>query len=206
MTATVEPTRRAARRAARHRTKGFWHYLGLGLSIGLLLVVVAVAVAAIALPKATGSVPLTILTSSMKPGLPPGTLIIVQPVDTDDLRIGDVATYQIRSGEPDVITHRITSISTTSTGDRSFTFKGDNNSSADPEPIKAGQIQGKVWYSLPLLGHVNSVVGTNRNWIVPVLAALLLGYALYALATGAYSAAQRRRSRMVGSRSTDDTA
>jgi signal peptidase len=193
MTAAVQATRRTVRRAARRQAKGVWHYLGLGLSIGLLLLVVVLGVAAIAIPKATGSVPLTVLTGSMKPGLPPGTLIIVQPVDPGELRIGDVATYQIHSGEPDVITHRILSISATITGDRSFTFKGDNNRSADPEQIEPGQVQGKVWYSLPLLGHINSAVGTNRSWLVPVLATGLLGYAVYMTASGAYTATRQRR-------------
>jgi signal peptidase len=187
------PTRRAARRAAEHAEKGVWHYLGLGLSVGLLLLVVALALAAVGIPKATGSVPLTILTSSMTPNLPPGTLIVVQPVDPGDLRIGDVATYQIRSGEPGVITHRILSIGTTTTGDRTFTFQGDNNRSADPEQITAGQIQGRVWYSLPLLGYLNSAVGVNRTWMVPALAAVLIGYAVYMVASGASAAEKRRR-------------
>jgi signal peptidase len=195
MTAAELLTRRSARRAAGEARRGVWHYLGLGLSIGLLLLVVALGLATIAIPKATGSVPLTILTSSMKPSLPPGTLIVVQPVDPADLRIGDVATYQIRSGEPGVITHRITSIGTTTTGDRTFTFQGDNNRSADPDQIKAGQVKGRVWYSLPLVGHVNSAVGLNRTWMVPALAAALLVYAVYMVASGAFAAAKRRRAR-----------
>ncbi|WP_177216781.1 signal peptidase I [Mycetocola miduiensis] len=177
----------------RRARRGVWHYLGLGSSIGLLLIVVAVAFAVIVVPKVTGSVPLTVLTSSMKPGLPAGTLIIVHPVDPEDLHIGDVATYQIRSGEPDLITHRIVSIGTTTAGETFFTFQGDNNRSADPDQVQADQVQGKVWYSLPLLGHVNSVVGSNRSWLVPVLAALLLGYAVFMMASGAAEAARQQR-------------
>jgi signal peptidase len=194
MSAVGELTRSATRRAVRRAKRRVWHYLGLGLSTGLLVLVVAVAVAAIAVPKVTGSVPLTVLTGSMEPGLPPGTLIIVRPVDPADLRIGDVATYQIRSGEPDVVTHRITSISTTTSGDRTFTFQGDNNPSADAEQVQAGQVQGKVWYSLPFLGLINSAIGTNRSWLVPAVAAVLLGYAVYMMSSGAYAAAKQRRS------------
>ena len=46
------------------------------------------------------------LTSSMEPGLPPGTLVIVKPIDPVDVRIGTVITYQLESGKPTVVTHR----------------------------------------------------------------------------------------------------
>jgi signal peptidase len=202
MTTAAEPTRGATRRAVRRARKGVLHYVGLGFSIGLLLLVAAVAFAVIAVPKVTGSVPLTILTGSMKPSLPPGTLIIVQPVDPGDLRIGDVATYQIRSGNPDVITHRIVSVSTTTEGERSFTFQGDNNRSADADRIASGQVQGKVWYSLPLLGHVNTAVGANRSWLAPVFAVLLLGYAVYMMTSGVHTAAKQRRLARAASQAT----
>jgi signal peptidase I len=102
--------------------KGLGHYVVIGLSAALLLAVLALAVVVIVIPKLSGATPLTVLTSSMEPTLPPGTLIVVQPVDVTDLAVGDVATYQIRSGEPDVITHRAPSSSrgtTTATRTRS---------------------------------------------------------------------------------------
>ena len=90
--------------------KSLWHYARLGVSVALLLVVVALAAVVIVIPKLSNAVPLTVLTSSMEPSLPPGTLIIVKPTDPDTLAVGDVVTYQIRSGEPEVITHRIISV------------------------------------------------------------------------------------------------
>lgn len=174
--------------------KSLWHYLGLVLSAAALLLVIALAVMLIVVPKATGSIPLTVLTSSMEPGLPPGTLIIVRPVDPNDLRLGDVITYQIHSGRPGVITHRIIAINASSSGDRTFELKGDNNSQADADAIIAEQIQGRLWYSVPLLGHVNNAVnGENRAWIIPVGAVLLFSYAGYMVASGALAAVKKRR-------------
>ena len=63
-----------------------------GLSAALLILVVALSAATVFIPKATGAIPLTVLTSSMEPSLPPGTLIVVKPVRTNALRVGDVAT------------------------------------------------------------------------------------------------------------------
>jgi signal peptidase len=166
---------------------------GVGLSVGILLIVVALAAVLLVVPKVTGSVPLTILTQSMEPTLPPGTLIVVRPVDTDDLQVGDVATYQIRSGEAAVITHRITAVASESDGTRSFTFQGDNNAEPDSKAVTPAQIQGEVWYSVPLVGWANQAVnGQARGWIIPAAAVGLLVYAAVTILTGAVQARRRR--------------
>lgn len=167
---------------------------GVGLSVGILLLVIALAGVLLVVPKVSGSVPLTILTQSMEPTLPPGTLIVVRPVDTDDLQVGDVATYQIRSGEPAVITHRITAVASASDGTRSFTFQGDNNAEPDSKAVMPAQIQGEVWYSVPLVGWANQAVnGQARGWIIPAAAVALLAYAAVTILTGAVQARRQRR-------------
>jgi signal peptidase len=178
------------------REKGLGHYLSVAISLAVFLIVVALAAVLIVIPKVSGSIPLTVLTSSMEPSLPPGTLIIVQPVDVADLKIGDVATYQISSGRPGVITHRITEVNSTSTGELSFTFKGDNNADIDSKQVVPGQIQGRVWYSVPYMGFVNNTVnGENRSWIIPVLSVALIGYAGFMIASGLVSALRTKKGR-----------
>lgn len=187
-------TRRRDHRA--RREKGVLHYIGLGLSGAILVAVVALAAVVIVIPKVTGAIPLTVLTSSMEPGLPPGTLIVVQPVDNDELGVGDVITYQIRSGEGTVITHRIVGISSSTTGQRSFILKGDNNSTPDADPVVPAQVHGRVWYAVPFVGFAASAVnGSARSWIIPLAAGLLLAYAGYSLVTGALATARKRRRR-----------
>lgn len=115
----------------------------------------------------------------MQPGMPPGTLAVVRPIDPDDIGVGDIVTYQIRVDQPGVISHRVQSIAIGADGRRTFVFKGDNNSSADPERVVPAQIMGRVWYSLPGLGFVNtSVAGNARPWLVPTLGTGLIAYAL----------------------------
>src|SRR4051812_37968410 len=98
--------------ARRRRAKdhGVLYYIGLGLSWGLLAFVVLVAALVILIPAVTRSTPYTILTSSMEPGLPPGTLVVVKPIDPDDIRIGTIITFQLKSGEPEMVTHRVIAI------------------------------------------------------------------------------------------------
>jgi len=160
------------------KERGVWSYVLAGLSGGLLLVVVGLAVAVIVMPWVTGSVALTVLTRSMEPTYPPGTLVIVQPVEPSDIAIGDAITYQIQPGVAEYITHRVIAISRTTGGELTFTTKGDNNGVADADPVIAEQVQGRVWYSLPWIGYLNNAVGGGgKTWLVIGLAVLLFAYA-----------------------------
>lgn len=169
--------------------------LGIGLTTGLVLLVAGLAVVLVALPKATGSVPLSVLTRSMEPTLPPGTLVVVRPVAAADVRIGDVVTYQLQSGRPEVVTHRVVAIGSSSDGTRRFVLRGDANDAVDPAPVIPAQIRGEVWYSVPWLGTVNQVVNGSRTWLLPTVAGLLLAYGIVMIAAGTVSAVRRRRRR-----------
>ncbi|MBX3094473.1 MAG: signal peptidase I [Cryobacterium sp.] len=169
-------------RRTRIREHGVLYYLGVGLSIGLLGLVALLGALAIVVPAVTGSTPMTVLTSSMEPTYPPGTLVIVKPIDEADIRIGDAITYQIASGKPEVVTHRVVSVISSSDGDRRFLTKGDNNASPDAAAVQPVQIRGKVWYAIPWIGYVNNFVSAEvRAWAIPVFATGLFLYAGYQL-------------------------
>ncbi|CAN5326013.1 hypothetical protein BH09ACT1_BH09ACT1_19860 [soil metagenome] len=176
------------------KEKGLLHYLGVSLSAVLLIVVLALAALVIVIPKATNAIPLTVLTQSMIPKYPPGTLVVDRKVKANTLRVGDVATYQIESGKPAVITHRIIAINNGSDGKRTFVFKGDNNSVRDPSDILAAQVRGKVWYAIPYIGYVsNWVNGVNRTWVTTTGAVLLFGYALFTVISGIRTSVKKKR-------------
>jgi signal peptidase len=173
---------------------GLLHFVGVGLSAGLLALMIALAAAVIVIPALVGGVPLTVLTGSMEPTLPPGTLVVVRPTPVQDIRVGSVLTYQIRSGEPDVVSHRVLSRSVSTDGTTAFITTGDNNDSADATPVTPAQIKGTVWYSVPLLGYVNNAVnGPARAWVTPGVAAMLLVYSGYMMVGAALSTWRKRR-------------
>ena len=198
---TAVPTLRTAEAApesrlpteARGRDEGqsLLHYLAVSISASILVLLLGVAVAVVGLPVVVGGSAMTVLTQSMEPGLPPGTLVVIRPTAVDDIRVGDVITYQIRSGESAVVSHRVVS-KTYADGELTFVTKGDNNDTVDPEPVKPVQIRGTLWYSLPLLGWVNNVLnGSNRTIVLAVVAGGLFLYA----AISAFGAARDRRTR-----------
>lgn len=186
--------RRAARVAAEAKPRGLFYYIGVGLSAALLALVMLVGVMVIVVPAATGSTPMTVLTGSMEPTYPPGTLVIVRPIDPQEIRIGDAITYQIESGKDAVVTHRVVSVSQDTKGEVSFITKGDANGAADALPVQPVQIKGKVWYAVPWIGYANNLLnGDLRGWLIPTIAIVLFLYAGYMLASGIASAVRKRR-------------
>ncbi|NVM94388.1 signal peptidase I [Arthrobacter sp. AETb3-4] len=149
---------------------------------------IAAALAALVLvvaPLATGSQTYTVLTNSMAPKYAPGTFLVVKPTSFASLRVGDIITYQIESGKPAVISHRIVSVGTTESGERVFTTKGDNNSLADAAPVHAQQVRGKLLYAVPYVGLVANKLGqTNRGALMPLAAVGLVGFGAFSMAQG----------------------
>jgi signal peptidase len=159
----------------------------------VLLTAVAALAAAVAVPRLAGATPYSITTGSMRPAYPPGTLVVVKPVPIDEIRIGDVITYQLESGEAPVVTHRVVEVGTNLDGDARLVTQGDANDIPDAEPVRPVQVKGRLWYSVPYLGYVNNVVGGDERRIgVYLVAAGLFGYAAYMFVS---AGRERRRTR-----------
>jgi len=184
---------RIRNRGQQERT-GIWWWCGQVLSWLVLFTVLALIAIMIVIPKLGGATAFTVLTGSMRPHLPPGTLAVVKPIDPEQLRIGDVATYQLESGEPEVVTHRVSAIGASLGGEEKFIFRGDANNT-DDEPVQPEQIRGKLWYSVPYLGYVNSALSIQqRTWLTWIAAGGLIVYSLVMFA-GAWRERQGKERR-----------
>jgi signal peptidase I len=168
-----------------HRAPAWLQWIGQTVSFIVLCVSALAAVVLIVVPLATGSQTYSVLTSSMAPHYAPGTFLVVKPQDFDTLAVGDVITYQLASGRPDVITHRIITVTADQAGERILFTQGDNNDVADPEPVREIQVRGKLFYAVPYVGFVANALGqTQRGPIVMVLAFGLIGYGAYSMIRG----------------------
>ena len=167
-----------------------------GLSAGVLLLILGLGAITIVLPVLVGGMPLSVLTGSMRPHLPPGTLVVTKPTPVEEIEVGDVITFQIESGRSAVVTHRVIERSIDSaSGEVRFTTQGDANNTPDPEPVRPAQIRGTVWYAVPYLGWVNQAIdGQTRSWAIPALAGALFVYAAWTFGTGVRDTLRRRRS------------
>lgn len=188
-------TRAAGPSADDSEHTGPWWWISRIVTWMLLVVTTALVLALIGVPLIGRAQPYTVLTESMRPTYPPGTLVVVRDGDMNRLATGEVITYQLRSGEPEVVSHRIIASAQNSTGGRTYVTQGDNNPQPDQNPVKPEQIRGTVWYSIPYLGYVNNwLTGDTRVLVVSVFAGALGLYALFQL-IGAVVDARRARAR-----------
>lgn len=157
-----------------------WSIRLLVLVFGLLAA--GAVVVLVAIPRATQGQAMTVLSGSMTPGIPVGSVVVVRPVDPARLQVGDVATYQAAPGKPIYVTHRIIGI-TQRGAERTFTFKGDANRGPDLDPVVAAQIRGRLWFHVPYLGAIRDDLQSGSGKLA-VLIVILGGYALSQLGAG----------------------
>jgi signal peptidase len=157
----------------------------------VILFVSAVVTIAVLVPRLTGATPYVVLTGSMQPQMPPGTLVVVKPVDADEITTGTVLTYQLESGKPTVVTHRVTSVGVDGKGELRFGTKGDANKEPDTRQVMPVQIKGERWYYVPYLGYVTSVITGEQRQIG--LVTVVVGLFGYAGVTFVSAARDRRR-------------
>lgn len=137
----------------------------------VLMAALGIVLAAVLVPRLTGSTPMTVLTGSMAPAYPPGTLVVVRPVPAEKIRMGAVITYQLHSGEPTVVTHRVVGVGYDGAGKKVFTTQGDANEGPDAAQVRGVQVRGEVWYAIPLLGRLNVLFSADQHEMMTRLAA-----------------------------------
>lgn len=137
----------------------------------LLVVLVVILVVALKLvPAVTGLTPLTILTGSMTPDLPPGTLIYIDRETMPEP--GQVATY-LTATTP--ITHRVVETRNDFTGnDTEYIFRGDANLTDDPKAVPSGAVLGVMTVSVPALGFPAYILSRPIGIALTISLGLLL--------------------------------
>ena len=152
--------------------------IGQVLAWMVMLTIGATLVVALIVPRLAGATPYVIETGSMKPGMPPGTFLVVKPTPVAEIAAGDVMTYQIKSGDPTVVTHRVIEQGVDMTGQPRWRTQGDANDVADENWVLPVQVQGTRWYSIPYLGYATSFVTNQQRGVIMALVVLgLIGYA-----------------------------
>ena len=89
----------------------------------------------------------TVMSGSMEPEIPVGSLVLAGKVQGTSLREGDVIVYQ--RGESRII-HRIKEIRWE---EASVITQGDANEREDAAPVNFGQIRGRLLWTVPWLGY-----------------------------------------------------
>ncbi|HTK03463.1 MAG TPA: signal peptidase I [Alphaproteobacteria bacterium] len=131
----------------------------------------------------------SVVSGSMEPTIPTGSMIYSGSFKLDDLKKGDIITFSLtdKDGRSSIVTHRIDDVRKadiiTFSSDKkmqkttkvSFVTKGDANGSTDLEEILPNQILGKYQWKIPKLGYVAMFAQTQTGFVLlVVLPALVL--------------------------------
>ena len=117
--------------------------------LGTLLLVGVIAVLGIlAVPQFLGYETYDIISGSMAPAIPVGSLIFVEPAEGVDIVEGDVIAFRT---EGSVIAHRVTENNII---EGTLTTKGDANAEEDFTAVPYSHLIGKVVKSVKNLGAV----------------------------------------------------
>ena len=162
----------------------------------LLIGVSLLALFTVVIPFVLGAQSYTVLTGSMRPGFEPGTLIAVRATDPEEIRIGDVITYQLEPGRPEVVTHRVVGVNVRAGSESTFTTRGDANNVNDSLPVLPVQVRGVVVFAVPVLGHVNLFFqGAEKSLLVFAVGIGAIGYGVVVLGRETMRSRRQKRRR-----------
>ena len=106
----------------------------------------------------------TIYGGSMMPTIPIGSVVAVKSVEASIIKIGDIITFRTGTEADKIVTHRVVEVSNGS-GAISFRTAGDSNANPDGNAVLAENVVGKVWFHMPFVGYLSSLVTTKLGFI-----------------------------------------
>lgn len=153
--------------------RGLKHFIALLSSLAIVLVI-ALAVASF-VPRAFGYTPYAVLSGSMEPELPVGSMVFVHHVEPTDIAVGDNTTFYRSDGA--VVTHQVYEIDPVA---QTIGTQGIANKNADgiimhdAEYTPFSRVIGIVSFCVPYLGFVNAYCTTMPGLLVVVAVLALL--------------------------------
>lgn len=122
-------------------------------TIVIFLLLIGLLVAISLLPIKNNYKLYSVMSGSMKPSIPIGSLAIVVPSST--YQKGDIITFISHGAksDEDTTTHRIASIAKDG-NQLLFTTKGDANEDADAKPVLENRVVGKYIGGIALVGYL----------------------------------------------------
>ena len=107
----------------------------------------------------------------MTPKYPVGGMIYVKPVKFDDLKVGDVITYNASGGSGWIVTHRISQIDTNS---GTIVTKGDANNAEDGSITYSAVIGKATDFCIPFLGEVVTKYQRDNGKLYTIIGIIIL--------------------------------
>lgn len=128
----------------------------------------------VAVPHLMGYDQYVVVSGSMEPAIPVGSLVMAKPVKPAELQVGDVIVFYTDRHADTPVTHRVVE---NHVEDREVITKGDANAANDLSPVLYENIDGKVRHHIPRIGMIVGLFGTVMGKI-SALMIIAAGYLL----------------------------
>ena len=117
-------------------------------------------------PKVIGVNVYEVVTSSMAPELPVGSVVYVQTCKADEVKVGDIISFYVGTDEENIISHRVVEINVDEQGDFFFITKGDANSDIDSMQVDVKHFVGKVKFKINNISWLVRLFDTSTGIII----------------------------------------
>jgi len=126
------------------------------------------AILLVLVPRLLGWELQVVLSGSMGPALPPGSVSFVQPTNSQALKLGDLLVFDLPRDPSQQVTHRIVEIRAKG-GTIEFLTKGDANNAPDDYWVPEANVRGTVRGHVPYIGYIVPYVRTPVGYFVLVV-------------------------------------
>lgn len=120
------------------------------LGIVLLILVIAICIP-LTVPKLLGYQIYTVVSGSMEPAIPVGSLVLIGQVEPGEVEADEIIAFYGGKDSNAIITHRVVE-NRVVMGE--FITKGDANQTEDMNPVAYEELIGCVEMSIPMLGSI----------------------------------------------------
>ena len=124
------------------------------LGTALLIVIVMVCIP-LTVPKFWQYQAYAVISGSMEPAIPTGSLVYVKSMEPENVQVDDVIAYYGGRDTNAIITHRVVE-NRVAMGQ--FITRGDANRTADMNPVEYHYFIGRVELSIPKLGVIAQIL------------------------------------------------
>lgn len=128
------------------------NFVGIGMIVGMIALY-----SLLVLPGMFGYQMYNVITGSMEPSIPVGSLIYVNVTEPEEIKEKDVIAFYSSVEDGSIITHRVV-VNNVVSG--TFNTKGDANDGEDPTPVDYDNFIGRVELTLPHMGKVLTVMSS----------------------------------------------
>ncbi len=131
-------------------------------TLSTLILIIAIGCAgSLILPQLAGYKIYSVVSGSMEPKYPVGSVVYIKPVEFDKIEVGDPIAFHW--GSKKVVTHQVVEINKEN---QTFTTQGVANNVADGSPVAYSDVIGKGVYNIPFIGYITIYMQTVTGYLI----------------------------------------